>query len=234
MSNTHLPYWQVNVPPGERTEQCPEFLRHVSEKDRAILSTRDQDFRRTSWEEVKKIIAENDLARFRRVPSDLRHYLEFKSHVQSKYGSLLNYVRERRLRWQPIDTPSGDHPFSNTSDYKILWNDWPYGIDTDIAHLVVWTKFSFDVDQTTDDITPSARRIIEDFVVQTFCASGQLDRNRLIWFKNWGSLKSVDGIEHVHVMLYKASEDFIAEITQGDHSLAEIAQISGTSISNII
>ncbi len=101
----------------------------------------------------------------------------------------------------------GDRPFSNPSDYKILRNDWPYGIDTDITHLVIWTKFTFEVDSNTDDITPSARTTIENFVVKAFCdpKNDGLDRSRVIWFKNRTSLKSVDGIEHFHVMLYKES-----------------------------
>jgi hypothetical protein len=158
-------------------------------------------------------VAQNDLVSFRRVPSDLRRYLEFKSNVQKKYGSMLNYVQQTHLHWSSV-SPSGDPPFSNPSDYKILPNDWPYGIDKDIIHLVVWTKFFFEVDPATDDITPSARAAIEDFVVKAFCESGGLDRNKVIWFKNWTSLKSVDGIEHFHVMLYRVDEEFIDRITQ--------------------
>ena len=96
---SQLPYWQMNVPPDQRTEQCPRFLLDVSDKDRVILSTRDEDYRRSSWEQVKGIIsllplplnrialpnlpktAQNNLASFRRVPSDLRRYLEFKSNI---------------------------------------------------------------------------------------------------------------------------------------------------------
>lgn len=51
-----LPYWQLNVQPDQRTEQCPGFLDDISDKDRAILSTRDEDYRRSSWEQVKEII----------------------------------------------------------------------------------------------------------------------------------------------------------------------------------
>ncbi len=161
--------------------------------------------------------AQNNLGSFRRVPSDLRRYLKFKSDIQDRYGSMLNYVRQKRLCW-PSVTPSGDPPFCNPSDYKILRNDWPYGIDVDIIHLVVWTKFLLEADPVTDDITPSARAAIKSFVVKFFCdiESGGLDRSRVIWFKNWTSLKSVNGIEHFHVMLYKAEEDFVNQITQGD------------------
>lgn len=53
-------------------------------------------------------------------------------------------------------------------DIKILYNDWPYGIDKSILHLVVWTKFVLEDDPETDDLTPQMRRGIDEFVVSTF------------------------------------------------------------------
>lgn len=32
-------------------------------------------------------------------------------------------------------------------DVKIIYNDWPYGIERSIVHLCVWTKFPLDVDE---------------------------------------------------------------------------------------
>ena len=55
-------------------------------------------------------------------------------------------------------------------DIKILYNDWPYGVDKDIIHLVVWTKFSFEDDPETNDLTPKAREEIDDYVQKTFCS----------------------------------------------------------------
>lgn len=37
-----------------------------------------------------------------------------------------------------------------------------------------------------------------------------------IWFKNWRSLKSVQAVEHFHVMLFDPDPSFIDEITNGD------------------
>ena len=54
-------------------------------------------------------------------------------------------------------------------DVKILYNDWPYGIDEKIVHLVVWTKFDLEEDPATDDLTPKARKEIDEFVQRTFC-----------------------------------------------------------------
>lgn len=133
---------------------------------------------------------------------------------------MLKYVQQRQLQWKSV-TPSAYQPFSDPSDYKILRNDWPYGIDTDITHLVVWTKFKFEVDPITDDLTATARSTIEDFIIRAFCDSraGGLDRSEVIWFKNWTSLKSVDGLEHFHVLLHQANEDFINRTTQDGNRL---------------
>lgn len=35
-------------------------------------------------------------------------------------------------------------------------------------HLVVWTKFELEDDPATDDLTPRARREIDDYVTRTF------------------------------------------------------------------
>lgn len=57
-----------------------------------------------------------------------------------------------------------------TEDIRIIYNDWPYGVDKDIIHLVVWTKFELEDDPTTDDLTASARAAIESYVQDTFCS----------------------------------------------------------------
>ena len=49
-------------------------------------------------------------------------------------------------------------------DIKVLCNDWPYGIDSRITHLVVWTKFDLEEDPQTGDLTPTARALIDQWV----------------------------------------------------------------------
>ncbi|KAK2612243.1 hypothetical protein QQS21_001669 [Conoideocrella luteorostrata] len=232
---SQLPYWQMNVPPKQGTKECPSFLLNLSSKDKGILATSDEDYKRTAWDEVKVIVERHDLASFRRIPSDLRRYLEFKYNIQKKYGSMQAYIQEKRLDW-PSFEPSGDEAFKNPEDYKILRNDWPYGIDTDITHLVVWTKFPFEVDPATDMVSQDTRRLIEEFVNATFCSaeSGGVDKSNLIWFKNGPSLKSVDGVEHFHVMLYKAREDFITTVTHGDCVMAEMVKDNCMPLGDII
>ncbi len=107
-------------------------------------------------------------------------------------------------------------PFSNPADYKILQNDWPYGLEKSITHIIVWLKDRLETEPTKGDMTPKSRRQVENFVQRTF-----LDRvstlpgthNKVIWFKNWRALQSVPGLEHVHVLVRDVPYDIILEWT---------------------
>ncbi|KAI0852507.1 hypothetical protein F5Y00DRAFT_226804 [Daldinia vernicosa] len=208
-----LPYWQVNVPENERTEECPEFLRSLSVKDIGIIGTPDSEYTVSTWPEVQNIVAENRLGSFRRIPSDLRRYLEYTWKLKRDYGSVMNFVLTQRLHWEAPVKPRGK-PFEFGDDIKILWNDWPYGIDDRIVHLVVWTKFELPEDPVTTDLTDEARAEIDGYVQKTF--GSRVPKDRYIWFKNWRSLKSVQAVEHFHVMLFDPDPKFVDEITHGD------------------
>ena len=99
-------------------------------------------------------------------------------------------------------------------DIKILYNDWPYGIDDKIVHLVVWTKFELEDDAETGYSTPESHQQIDAFVQRTF--GGKVKPENYAWFKNWRSLKSVHAVEHFHVMLYDPDKELVEELTQGD------------------
>ena len=100
-----------------------------------------------------------------------------------------------------------------------MYNDWPYGIDDRIIHLVVWTKFELDEDPETGRSTPESHEEIDAFVQKTF--GSKLQPEHYAWFKNWRSLKSVHAVEHFHVMLYKPDRDFLKQITNGDVPMTE-------------
>ncbi|KAI2466599.1 hypothetical protein F4781DRAFT_405089 [Annulohypoxylon bovei var. microspora] len=209
-----LPYWQTNVDEHERTEECPEYLRTLSIKDVGHIGTPDDSYRIATWPEVQSIVAENRLDAFRRVPSNLRRYLEYTWELKRDYGSVMDFILIERLQWEAPVTPRG-RPFEFEDDVKILWNDWPYGIDERIVHLVVWTKFELAEDPVTTDLTDEARAAINGYVQNTF--GSRLPRDRYIWFKNWRSLKSVQAVEHFHVMLFDPDLRFVDEITNDDH-----------------
>jgi hypothetical protein len=87
------------------------------------------------------------------------------------------------------------------------------------VHLVVWTKFATPSDAVNDDLLPESRAELEGFVLKTF---GRIfGEENVIWFRNWGALKSVRAVEHFHVMLFDPPREFVDEVTGGDVSLAE-------------
>lgn len=145
-----LPYWQVNVPPEDREEKCPEFLRDVSNKDVGIIGTPNEEYRVQTWQEVVGFIHTDRLADFRRWPSDLRRYREYIWELKRAYGSVMNFMLKERLCWHEPVVPRGSRPFECHEDFKILMNDWPYGLDKRIVHLVVWTKFDLPDDRETE------------------------------------------------------------------------------------
>ncbi|GAM82315.1 hypothetical protein ANO11243_002940 [Dothideomycetidae sp. 11243] len=216
--DTALPYWQVNVPAAQRTATCPDFLADVNDKSKRILSTPDGGYKRLSWADVKSVVAENRLDAFQRVPSDLRRYLQYVFEIKRRHGSVMEFVLRERIRWGKGEMkPRGRRPFEDASDIRILYNDWPYGIDEGIVHLVVWTKFDLAEDPSTGDLTDEARRQIDDYVRTVFGSGGE----DVAWFKNWKSLKSVEAVEHFHVLLNRPDLQFVADLTGNDIPMAE-------------
>ncbi|KAH8657516.1 hypothetical protein BGZ60DRAFT_132618 [Tricladium varicosporioides] len=215
---TSLPFWQINVPPHLRSPTCPPFLANLSPKDFSIISTPDRDYNTLTWPEVRGIIAANRLDLFQRIPSQLRRYLGYNHTLKKLHGSIMAFIVSERLQWeQPIVSKA--KPFEEESDVKILWNDWPYGIDERIVHLVVWTKFVLEDDESTGDLTEEARGEIEGYVGRVF--RERCGGNNVIWFKNWKSLKSVHAVEHFHVMLFDPDPEFVKEVTNGDIPLSQ-------------
>ncbi|KAI9796194.1 MAG: hypothetical protein M1833_006445 [Piccolia ochrophora] len=214
-----LPYWLVNVPRDQWPSSCPDFLVNCNAKDRGILSTPDAAYHRHTWAEVKEIIRTNRIDLFQRVPSDLRRYLAYTAHLRATHGSILTFVLRERLQWTDL-TPRSPVAFADPDDIKILHNDWPYGIDPAIVHLVVWTRFALADDPATGDLTARARAAVDAFVTKTFCGASVSPEN-VIWFKNWRSLKSVHAVEHFHVMLYDPDPRFVEDITGGDVPLSQ-------------
>lgn len=75
---------------------------------------------------------------------------------------------------------------------KILYNDWPYGVEEGIIHLVVWVKFELEDDPATDDLTPRARKEIDDYVKKTFCS--RVPPERVIEFLHHNGFRMLIGL----------------------------------------
>lgn len=174
-----LRWWQVNIPPEERETECPEPLRNLSAKDRDIIGTRDEDYHPQTWDEVVDIVRTDRLGDFRRWPSDLRMYRQYIWWLNREYGSVLRFILGERLHWPEPVVPRGSRPFECEDDFRILWNDWPYGLDKRIVHLVVWTKFGL-----KDDAQTEAE--IDRFVAKTFSSGVAKDKVSEIRYRALG------------------------------------------------
>lgn len=238
-------YWNTNIPKSRWTKECPEFLQGQSEKNIGLLGTKDEYFSTFSWEEAQELVRTNKIHHFHRGSSSLRAYLEYIHQLKLKHGSVLAFIQQERLHWENV-IPSGDKHFTNAADFKVVYNDWPYMIDRDITHLIVWTKWQMEDKADGEEVTDETRSEIEEFITNTFCSpqpgiNGHMNRDQIIWFKNWKSLKSVHalgkhsrlcqpgleyveadrGTEHVHIMLYRAPRDLLEAVTGGDRPISE-------------
>lgn len=180
----------------------------LTDTDRWVLSQTDEEFHLHDWDELKGIIDANNLSVLKRKPSDLRRYMSWTHETKQQYGSMTNYLIQHRLPWGfPPFTYASSNPFANPSDYKVLVNDWPYGLTPDITHIVVWSKTPIPTDGKTGDVTDESRKIIREFVNKTFIDRLDGDSGRVMWFKNWVQLQSVRALEHIHVLVKDASKD---------------------------
>jgi hypothetical protein len=148
-------------------------------------------------------------------------------HTIAEYGSIANFVRQERLQWEDRDHISypvkesliKGTPFANPSRYKILYNDWPYGLTDDIQHLVVWMKTRLETDELSEELKPDSQSLIQRFVDTTFTQrmkKNGLTEDCVMWFKNAPKLQSVGALEHFHVIVRGASMDMLEEWTGGD------------------
>jgi hypothetical protein len=145
----------------------------------------------------------------------------------------MNYICQRRLQWQmPLDTAGSTaiqrplaafknpRPFADPEDYKILRNDWPYGLTPGISHLIVWLRTPIAVKSEEGHLTDESRLLIDTFVRQTFVDRLARDpriasdaASHVLWFKNWVGLQSVRALEHVHILVRDVPEDILLEWT---------------------
>ena len=131
---------------------------------------------------------------------------------------------KERLKWTPLSSSGqlqfahrSEIPFAEPSDYVVLINDWPYGFGEGIVHLLVWSKTPIPVDDVRGDVTPQSRRLIEVFVERYFVREVEGGRQNVLWFKNWVSLQSVRGVDHVHVIVRNVPAEVLTRWTERRH-----------------
>ena len=150
--------------------------------------------------------------------------MRWTNEIKTAYGSITNFICQERLQWLPssdsteltgpIFRCASTAPLSKPDDYKILRNDWPYGLATDITHLVVWSKHRLPTTGPEGDLAENARQRIQDFVQKEFVdrlANENDSDARVMWFRNWTGLQSVRGLEHFHVLVRGVPDAILQE-----------------------
>jgi hypothetical protein len=157
----------------------------------------------------------NNLSALKRKPSDLRRYIKWTADTKARYGDITSYLLAHRLpsAWgKPPFTPASKVPFADPSDYRVLINDWPYGLAPGITHIVAWSRTPIPTDDVVGDLTPESRRLVEEFVKRYFVDRlGPGGAEKVMWFKNWVALQSVRTVDHVHVLVRDVGEEVIQE-----------------------
>ncbi|CAN6646925.1 hypothetical protein TRVA0_022S00606 [Trichomonascus vanleenenianus] len=190
------------------------------ERDRRIIELGDGNFVPFTWADLQQIISSMDLAKLSRRPSDLKYYLECKHRYRLEYGGVLPYIVLEKLRWASssteIDTimPANEECLEEESDVKILFNDFPYGVEPHIKHMVVWSKSPIPADEE-GKLTPEAFDKIDSYVKRTFIDNLGMKREDVLWFKNWKALQSVRALEHFHVLLNNPPMDKVGALVDG-------------------
>ncbi|KAF1988901.1 hypothetical protein K402DRAFT_391601 [Aulographum hederae CBS 113979] len=207
--------------PISETPTGEVFESDLTEKDKQIMAMKDEDYNRMTWEELKDVIARNDLDALTRFPSDLRAYRTWSAATKAEYGSMTKYLLDVRLKWAPLPTDpptlecENPVPFAARNDYKILPNDWPYGLAAGISHVVVWLKTPLPAIPETGELSREGCETVGKFVEETFGKYVQDEEkfdDRILWFKNWTRLQSIRGLEHLHVLLRDVPEEELVKM----------------------
>lgn len=167
------------------------------------------------WNQLQEIVKSNELDFLGRSKEQETIYYAFKHNLKAKQYDLVTNLLIHSLQWVPNDLDprtdsqeamkliayKDERPFADAEDVKIIWNDFPYYYAEPVAHVCVWVKFPMpeDPNSSIGDIDTQMKYTIERYIWGTFCDKLGIDRNDLVWWKNYTALQSIRVLPHVHV-----------------------------------
>lgn len=80
--------------------------------------------------------------------------------------------------------------------------------------MIVWTRTPIPVKSNEGDMTPDSRAMIAAFVKQYFTDKITGGQDQVLWFRNWGILRSVSSIDHIHVLVRGVDPRIVEEWTR--------------------
>jgi hypothetical protein len=140
-----------------------------------------------TWEELEKIVQDGRLHLLVRSAEIQESYMLTKKQVLEEFESMEDYVKHRALGLKMIPSPiTGKLRHAKEEESKIIRlipNDFPYDIESDVFHDVIWSNFPMESEQ-----------------VDELIAEMELKMNRkCIYFVNPPHLQSIPQVFHVHV-----------------------------------
>lgn len=134
---------------------------------------------------------------------------------------MVQFIIKNRLQWVSASTGKIDttprtteEVFTDEQDAKIITNDFPYNFSDDITHLVAWTKLDIKSDPQSEigDLTDRTRAVIDRYVVKTFVEWLGINRENVVWFRNFPALQSVLELSHIHILIRGLEKGKLEEV----------------------
>lgn len=188
-------------------------------------------------------IETNHLERLKRSKSKLAEYKRFKDYLKENNISSTAILLGDDLQWAKVDSnhqiletyfeARSDKLLRDPRDLKIIENRFPYNFESNISHLLVWTKVPIESDPTSPrgDISTYTRKLINKYIWNTFVKGLGIPESNIIWFRNWHALQSIRELSHIHVLIKDLSPEQLSRIkgTPGvplsDDDYIELAQL---------
>ncbi|ORX48092.1 hypothetical protein BCR36DRAFT_584406, partial [Piromyces finnis] len=147
------------------------------------------------WEEMKYIVEKNSVEVMVRSPADEAVYMNWMKVLKKKYSSINDYIKIVVMGYSEIiDEKTGIRkafePKSDTKKlifesedvyYTIRRNDFPYWLEPNIGHFVLWTSEEFTREH--------AGKILHE----------KFPESDIIYFSNTPDKKSVKGVCHYQI-----------------------------------
>lgn len=174
------------------------------------------------WHDVLDCIQNGKLELFVRKPEVTEQY---RKHKENLKGTSLDDFILKQLNWNAdelvklnredyaTDESKLERCFQSRELYQVMKNDFPYDFDSNIYHLVLWSKIRLplynetltaQVDSHGNNIPVMNRAThdkIDAFLKYNLCDRLGVSGDNYCWFINYSSLQSIKSISHLHLLL---------------------------------
>lgn len=147
---------------------------------------------------IRKYIAERDFDALRRNKETDDMYNTYKETVVKEWESIEDVVKTKFLGASMLVNSKGlkyAHFESQPMKYSLQENEYPYDVDKNIKHLVLW---SLEPIEAEADKADKADKSDEVNIILEKEIKGNKD---LCWFEQTLDKKSVKGVWHIHVFV---------------------------------